>query len=150
MPINFVPQSCFGNAQLLFGRLLQIGMGVNMQWLVPAQQVHGAEQALKAKVVIAMKMGDENMTDALKPDRSPTQFDLSAFTTIDHQSIVPVLNYLRGWRMHKGGRCRATTQYGQLKLHWMKGKIYMRKRKSRFLKPSALCKYDFSRRLENT
>jgi L-ribulose-5-phosphate 3-epimerase UlaE len=48
-------------------------------------QVHGAHQAHEAQVMIAMKVTDENMIDAVEANVVTVQLDKRAFTTVNEK-----------------------------------------------------------------
>jgi hypothetical protein len=86
-----------GGPQLQIDDLLEHGRSVHMQFLLPAHQVHGTDQALQTEVVVAVEVTDENVADAEEVDAGRTQTFLGAFATIHEvQGLVNVDELRRG------------------------------------------------------
>ena len=55
---------------------------IEIQGLFSAQQVHGAQEAHKTEVVVAMQVADENVIDPLCANAKAFELKLSAFSAV--------------------------------------------------------------------
>jgi len=71
------------------------GLGsMNMQTSRTPQQSEGGNHAYQTKTMVAMKMGDEYMTQLGKTHMTLAQLHLGALGTIEHQHLVTHLHHL--------------------------------------------------------
>jgi hypothetical protein len=67
---------------------------MDMQTSRAPQQPEGGDHAYQTKTMVAMKMGDEDMTQLGKAHMTLAQLHLGALGTIEHQHLVTHLHHL--------------------------------------------------------
>lgn len=67
---------------------IQPSMAVEVQVSFAVVEVHGKEQAHQAQVVVAMQVGDEDVTDAVPVGFKFHELHLGAFTTINQHNVI--------------------------------------------------------------
>ena len=77
---------------------------VDMEGGRPPHQTEGGDHANEAEAMVAMQMGDKDMTQFGKPRMTPTQLRLRALCTIEHQQLLTHFHHLGGSVMTKGGK----------------------------------------------
>lgn len=79
----------------------------------PSLQVHGKYQSGEPKIVIAVKMTDENMVDLENTEPIPCQLHLAAFTTVDKEVLVLNGEVLGRGKSSVCRQCAAGAQNGK-------------------------------------
>src|SRR5690348_8271430 len=74
--------------QLSDNDLVETAMRIKMQIGVAMVQMHRVQQSHQAKIMIAVEVTDEDMTDAMKADVGLLQLKLGALATVDHEVAV--------------------------------------------------------------
>lgn len=89
-------------------------MTVQVQIGGSVHEVHGEDQSHQPEVMIAMKVTDENVPNAVKTDLKFHQLHLGSFPAIDQE--IPVLNFnqLGGRESAIGRQGAAGSQYGDV------------------------------------
>ena len=74
-----------------------------MQFTFPAKEVEACDQSHKAKIMVAVQMGDEDVFDLLQTEMIPSQLDLCAFSTIKQEKLFMHIHQLgAGIAMREG------------------------------------------------
>jgi hypothetical protein len=72
------------------------------------QKTEGRYHPNQSEAVVAVQMGDENMTQLREAHTTTTELHLGTLGTIEHQHLVTHLHHLRRRRMTKGGKRTST------------------------------------------
>ena len=107
-----IPQVGSGSAELEIDDGFQFRWAVDVQWRLPAHQVHGTDQAQQTEVMIAVQVADEDVTDPLEVEAHGAQPFLRAFTTIDQVVVVVDVHQLRCGKTASCGKRRTRAQRG--------------------------------------
>jgi hypothetical protein len=91
---HFEAQAVTEHVELRLKHGAQLGGGIDVQTSRTPQQSEGGDHAYQTKTMIAMKMGDEDMTQLGKTHMTLAQLHLGALGTIEHQHLVTHLHHL--------------------------------------------------------
>jgi hypothetical protein len=83
-------------------------------------EMHGEDQTHQTKVVVAMKMTNEDVIDPVEVSLELHQLHLSAFAAVDEKIMILYFNQLSGRMSAIRWQCTARTQYGYLETHSLK------------------------------
>ena len=73
-------------------------------------QSEGGDHADESEAMVAMQVGDEDMSQFGETHPALAQLHLCALGTIEHQNLLTHLDDLRRSIMPEGGKCTSTTQ----------------------------------------
>jgi hypothetical protein len=91
---------------------LQLGAqclrGMDVETGCAPQKSESGDHANEAETVVAMQMGDEDVTELREAHTTAAQLHLSALGTVEHQHLVAHLHHLGRSMMAKGGKRTST------------------------------------------
>ena len=76
--------------------------------------MHGEKQPHQTEVMVAVKMGNEDVVYAVQVCLETHQLHLRPFSTVDEKESILDLNQLRGWKSAISRQCAAGAKYGDV------------------------------------
>lgn len=107
-------------AKLSGDDLIESPLAVDMQVIGSAQQVHCKDQSHQTEIMIAMKMADHNVVDAMEVDTEFHQLHLSTLSAINEEMTILDFHKLCGWKSPECRQCATGSQYRDLETHNVK------------------------------
>ena len=86
----------------------QILRGVDVERSRSAHQSEGRDHAYQTETMVAVQMGNKDMTQLRETDTASTELHLRTLSTVEHQETVAHLHQLRGSIVTKGGKRTST------------------------------------------
>ena len=81
---------------------------MNVESSRAAQKTESRYHTDESETVVAVQMGNEDMTQLREAYPTTTELHLGTLGTVEHQYLVTYLNHLRRSRMTKGGKRTST------------------------------------------
>ena len=88
--MNIIVNNRFGELHLNSYDLRQAFRAIDIKCFFPSPELHRTDQSYKAKVMIAVKVADKNMSDLGMRDPETHHLKLSTFPAIDQKIMVVV------------------------------------------------------------
>ena len=88
MKNNIEVKNGFGVFQLSEEYFVQSLEAVNVQIRFSPLEVHGKQESGQSKIMIAMKMTDEDVADFMNVEIVPGKLELSPFATVNEKIVI--------------------------------------------------------------